>query len=374
MQNSTLCYYQQQNKDAKQQLIERKPASYNFTANNIFIGNKTSSKLISFACNNYLGLANHPKVIQATQQAIAKYGFGARSSCFIVGKHNVYNQLEQQLARHYNQQACLIFSSGYLACLGTISALVGNKDLIIADRLIHASLIDGIKLSQASHKRFLHNNIDHCRSLLQQYRQYFRNCLIVTEAVFSMDGDSPDLPALQQLANEFNCLLLVDHAHSLYNKVYQYQQNCLHIGTLSKALGSIGGYVAGCADLIQYLNNYCRTAIYTTGLPPSAIVAASVALKIKQNLAELALDNASFFCQQLNLPYLDSAIVPMIIGEKSTTLEIATKLKRLGFLVGAIRPPSVEPNKSRLRIVFNATHNKQDIDKLAKAIFNLIKT
>ena len=362
-----IAFYQQKNLLLKKQNLLRKPKTYQFVGANNIINNK--KQLISFACNNYLGLANHQQVIKKSQEALLKYGLGAKSSTFVVGKNRLYESLKKQLCQHYNQEDALIFSSGYLACLGVISALANKNSLIIADKLIHNSLLEGAKLSQATLKRFAHNNLDHCKQLLLEHCHNFANCLIITESVFSMDGDSPNLTELQHLANHFNCLLIIDNAHSLYNEKPQIS-NCLHLGTFSKSLGGLGGYVVGKEQIISYLTNYSKTAIYTTALPPTILAGVCQAFKLakKGNLAKKALENAHYFCKLTQQQFNNSCIVPILLGSSKKALLLSNKLATAGFLVPAIRPPTVEKNKARLRISFNAQHQKKDIKKLAQFI------
>ena len=368
-----LDFFQQQNLLLKKQNLFRQPKIYQFsTSNNVVV---KKQQLISFACNNYLGLAYHKQVLKTAQQALNKYGLGGRSSTFVAGKNPIYQQLQQQLCKHYQQEDALIFSSGYLACLGAVSALVNKNSLIIADKLIHNSLLEGAKLSQATLKRFIHNNLQHCQQLLQEHRQNFSHCLIITESIFSMDGDSPDLATLKQLASNFNCLLIIDHAHSLYHKPAHTSTNepenyCLHLGTFSKSLGGLGGYAVGNKAIIDYLANHSKTAIYTTALPPAILAGVHKAFHLakKGNLAKKALEKAQYFCQLMQIKFLDSCIVPVVVGSSSKALQLAKKLAQEGFLVPAIRPPTVEKNKARLRISFNVNHQKKDIKKLAKII------
>ena len=364
-------FYQQKNLLLKKQNLLRKPKIYKFIDTNNVISKKQS--LVSFACNSYLGLANHKQVIKKSQEALLKYGLGAKSSAFVVGKNPLYKNLKTQLCKHYNQEDALIFSSGYLACLGVVSALANKNSLIVADKLLHNSLLEGAKLSQATLKRFTHNNLDHCRQLLLEHCHHFANCLIITESVFSMDGDSPNLAQLQQLANHFNCLLIVDNAHSLYNEKPEIN-NCLHLGTFSKSLGGLGGYVVGKTEIITYLANYSKTAIYTTALPPAILAGVNQAFKIakKGNLAKKALANAQYFCKLTKQKFNNSCIVPIVLGSTKKAMLLSKKLVKAGFLIPAIRPPTVEKNKARLRISFNANHQKKDIKKLAQIILKNI--
>jgi len=364
-------FYQQKNLLLKSQNLLRNPKTYQFVGENNIVFHK--KQLISFACNNYLGLANHWQVLKKSQEALLKYGLGAKSSAFVVGKSPFYASLKKQLCKYYSQEDALIFSSGYLACLGVIGALATKNSLIIADKLIHNSLLEGAKLSQATLKRFAHNDLEHCRLLLSQHCHNFANCLIITESVFSMDGDSPNLEQIQQLANDFNCLLIVDNAHSLYNEKPPIN-DCLYLGTFSKSLGGLGGYAVGKAEIITYLANHSKTAIYTTALPPAILAGVNQAFKIatRGNLAKKALENARYFCKLTKQQFNNSCIVPIVVGSSKQALQLSKKLAEVGSLVPAIRPPTVEKNKARLRISFNAQHQKRDIKKLAEFIMKTI--
>ncbi len=329
--------------------------------------------LISFASNDYFGLSQNSQVKKAVIAATTRYGVGAGASRYVSGNNSLYTKLEKQIADIKKCGDAIVFSSGYSCAIGVIPALVGKGDLVVADRLIHSSLIDGVKLSGATMMRFLHNDVAHAVEILQQNRAKYQKCLIITETVFSMDGDRGCVEDLQRLAQEFSSILIADDAHGLFEKndaVVSQNSDLLILGTLSKAVGSLGGYVAGDKDIIDYLRNFAKSQIYSTALPPSVLAAASTSLAIiaKKNLAQKTLQNAQYFCQLMNLDDPQSAIVVIIIGDSLKTLEIAKKIIANGFLVAAIRYPTVEKNKARLRITFSALHNKSDIAKLASII------
>lgn len=328
--------------------------------------------MISFASNDYFGLSQNAAVKNAAIAAIKKFGAGAGASRYVTGNNSLYRRLEKQIARMKKCDDALVFSSGYSCAIGVIPALVSDGDLIVADRLIHSSLIDGAKLSGARLIRFLHNEVDHARKILEENRAKFKKCLIVTETVFSMDGDLGKTEELLKLAEEFSAILISDDAHGLFsNKTASH----LKMGTLSKAAGSLGGYVAGDKNIIDYLRNFAKSQIYSTALPASILAASIASLKIirSKNLAKKTLANAEYFCELMNLPKPESAIVPIIIGDSKKTLKIAKNLQKNGFVVGAIRPPTVEQNKARLRITFCADHKKSHIQKLAKILDKLVK-
>jgi 8-amino-7-oxononanoate synthase len=321
-------------------------------------------RLVSFSCNDYYGLSHHPQVIAAAIAATQKYGAGAGASRLVSGNHPLYAQLEASLARAQGTEAALVFGSGYLANLGTIPALVGKNDLILADKYIHACMLDAAKLSGATVLRFAHNNMAHLRMLLEANRAEHQNCLILTETVFSMDGDCAPLAEIAALAQEFECWTMSDGAHSIPSPL----RVEVAMGTLSKSLGSYGGYVCGSRVLIDYLQTAARSVIYSTGLPPANIAAAVAAIEILQGDEELRakpLENAKYFTQLLGLPRAQSAIVPVIIEESEKALKTSEFLVSQGFYVAAIRPPTVPENSARLRFAFSALHTKEQIEAVA---------
>jgi len=350
--------------------------------------------LISFASNDYFGLSQNQQVRKAAIVAIKKYGVGSGASRYVSGNNSLYSKLEKHLSQIKFCEDAIVFSSGYACAIGVIPALVGEGDLIVADRLIHSSLIDGAKLSGAKLMRFLHNDVTHAKKILQENRSKFKKCIIITETVFSMDGDLGKIDELLKLAQKFDAILVSDDAHGLFSKTnchVERSETSQHVsrdhsttlwdhrlvimGTLSKAIGAVGGYVAGDKIIIDYLRNFAKSQIYSTALPPAILASAIEALKIikKKNLAQKTLSNAKYFCELMNLPQPQSAIIPIIIGDAKQTLNIAKKLEEKGFLVGAIRYPTVEKNKARLRITFSSEHKKSQIEKLAKDLVGLLK-
>ncbi|MBM5782173.1 MAG: 8-amino-7-oxononanoate synthase [Pelagibacterales bacterium] len=352
-------------------------------------------KFISFASNDYFGLSQKLQVKKAAIEAIKKYGVGAGASRYVTGNNSLYKKLEKKLSEVKNCEDAIVFSSGYSCAIGVIPALVGEGDLVVADRLIHSSLIDGVKLSGAKMMRFLHNDVLHAYKILQEQRNKFARCIIITETVFSMDGDCGLVGKLRNLAEEFGAMLVVDDAHGLFVKPSCYPERSegsqyvtrdssaspqndksyfLTLGTLSKAIGCVGGYVAGDREIIDYLRNFAKSQIYSTALPPSVIASALCSIKIikKKNLAEKTLQNAKYFSKLMKLPNPQSAIFSIIIGDSKKTLEIAKKVEEKGFLIGAIRYPTVEKNKARLRITFSSEHKKSDIRKLANILLDIL--
>ncbi len=333
---------------------------------------RDGKKLISFSCNDYLGLSAHPLVKKTAIDAIEKYGTGSGASRLVTGNNPLYQELEALLANIKNTEAALVFGSGYLANIGVIPALVGKGDLIIADKLVHASIIDGCQLSVTKLLRFSHNDVSSCESILQKHRKNYKNCLIVTDHIFSMDGDVAPVDELFVLAEKHDAWLMTDDAHGLgiiansHNKKPHIQ-----MGTLSKAVGSYGGYVCAEKSVIDYLVGEARSHVYSTALPPATIAASIAALKIIMENKELCakpLANALLFTRILGLKLAESPIVPFIIGDEDKTLQAAKELENQGFLVAAIRPPTVPNGTSRLRFAFSSLHKAEDIAKLAQVI------
>lgn len=330
---------------------------------------RDGKRLISFSCNDYFGLSQHPEVINAAQEATARYGTSAAASRLVTGNHPLYQQFESHLARHKQQEAALVVGSGYLANIGVIPALVDSKDLIIADKLIHACMVDGAQLSGASLHRFSHNNLERCEALLQKHRHQHRHCLMLTETVFSMDGDRAPMAELLQLAERYDAWLLADDAHGLGIVPPVVHENYIQIGTLSKGLGSYGGYVTGSQAVIDYLVTSARSVIFSTGLPPAVVAAADAALALlTPERVNAALDNARMFTSLAKLPEAQSTIVPWIIGEEKAALAAAQQLEEAGFLVSAIRPPTVPPGTARLRFTFSALHTQEDVERVVEQI------
>jgi 8-amino-7-oxononanoate synthase len=333
--------------------------------------------LVSFCSNDYLNLSQHPAVKRAAAAAAEKYGAGAGASRLVTGSHPLYAELEARLARLKGTDAACIFGSGYLANLGIIPALVGSGDLILIDELAHACIHSGAKLSGAEIRAFRHNDVAHLRSLLDAERERFQHALVVTEGVFSMDGDLAPLPELSELASRHDAWLVTDDAHGIgvlgegrgsAFATHPAPEIPLQMGTLSKAVGSYGGYLCASREVIDLMQNRARTLIYSTGLPPAAIGAAIAALDIIENepeYAALPLKKARAFTRAANLPAAESAIVPITVGGAESALAAQTLLEREGFLVVAIRPPTVPQGTARLRVTFNAAQPDEAIERLA---------
>ena len=321
-------------------------------------------RLVSFSCNDYLNLSHHPLVKQAAIEAIERYGTGAGASRLITGNHPLLTELEQALAKYKGSEDAIVFGSGYLANIGILPALVDDKDLVLADRLVHACMIDAAKLSGATMIRFRHNDSAHLVELLDQQRGKYRRCLILTETIFSMDGDRAPISELNELANANDAWLLTDDAHGLGLLERSLPQAPLQMGTLSKTLGSYGGYLCASRAVCDLMRNRARSFVFSTGLPPAATAAALQSLQIIQadpEWAQSPIAKARLFARELNLHEPASAIVPVIVGEPDKAMAASVKLEQAGFLAMAIRPPTVPPGTSRLRFTFSPAHEDADI-------------
>jgi 8-amino-7-oxononanoate synthase len=341
-------------------------------------------RLILLASNNYLGLATDPRVVEAAAEAARRWGAGTGSARLISGGMRLHDELEQRLAAFKRTESALLFSSGYLANLGTISALVSRGDAIFSDELNHASIIDGARLSHADVHVYRHADPEHLATLLREHGARGRR-LVVTDTVFSMDGDLAPLHELVEASDRHNAILMVDEAHATGVVGPGGRGAVAHfglegrvpvvMGTLSKALGSAGGYIAGSSDLIAYLRNRARAFIFDTAPTPPTVAAAAAALWVLERepqrpervraLARLLADglNAAGFV----VPQPAAAIVPVVVGATDAALAFARALRGQGVLVPAIRPPSVAPGTARLRATVMATHTETQIDSALHA-------
>lgn len=333
---------------------------------------------VSFSDNDYLGLSQDHRVRRAAARAALAYGAGAGASRLVTGDHPLLAELERRLAALKGHEAAVVFGSGYLANVGTIPVLAGRDDLILADRLVHACLHAGAQLSGARVLRFRHNDMAHLDELLRRHRRGHARALILTDAVFSMDGDQAPLGEIARLATQHDAWLLADDAHGVGvlggghgTAAEQGVTLELGMGTLSKALGGYGGYVTGPAPVMELIRNRARSLIFTTGLPPAAAGAALRALEIvtaDPALCRRPLELARRFCAAVELSEAQSAVVPIVTGAPQTALAAQAKLEERGFLVVAIRPPSVPRGTARLRLSFSAAHREADVDRLAEAV------
>jgi len=337
-------------------------------------------RLLSFSCNDYLNLTHHPAVKDAAIAAVRAYGVGAGASRLVTGNHPLFGELERRLAAFKDAEACCIFGSGYLANLGIIPALVGPDDLVLIDELAHACLWAGARLARATVIPYRHADVALVAALLAQQRGRHNRALIATDGVFSMDGDIAPLVELAALAEEYDAWLMSDDAHGLgvvgEGRGSNFAQATkadvpLQMGTLSKALGAYGGYLCASAAVIDLIRNRTRTLIYSTGLPPAVVAAAIAALDLIQRdplYAALPLAKAKAFARRARLPEPASPIVPVILGEAEAALEAARLLEEHGFLVTAIRPPTIPKGTARLRLTFTAQHPDTEIERLAEVV------
>jgi 8-amino-7-oxononanoate synthase len=335
--------------------------------------------LLNFSNNDYLGLSKHPALIQAAQDYIAQYGTGATASRLVTGTYAIHEQVEQQLAAACGREASLLFNSGFQANSTILPLLVDRHSLILCDRLVHNSILQGVLSSKARFIRYRHNDLDHLESLLSSHS--YDRILIASETIFSMDGDRSNLDQLVQLAQRYNAILYIDDAHALGVMGTNGMGLASHrsdididivIGTLGKAFGSSGAYVT-CSHLIRdYLINFCPGFIYTTGLPPATVGAIAAALDLiptlnseRQHLTQIA----DYLRSQLHAIGFDtgascSHIIPLMIGDEAKTLRLAQWLKDCGMVAIAIRPPTVAPGTARIRLTLSSAHSQEQIDEL----------
>tara|TARA_Y100000590_G_scaffold370043_1_gene431651 strand:- start:9409 stop:10635 length:1227 start_codon:yes stop_codon:yes gene_type:complete len=343
------------------------------------IGNK---KVLLFCSNNYLGLANHPEVTKAAIDATMRYGASSVSSRLISGHMTPHAELEDLLAKWKGVEAALVFSTGFQANIGIITSLLTRDDTVISDELNHASIIDGCRLSRANVEIFRHGDMNHLEDVLNSSARRPGRRLVVTESIFSMDGDRAPLRDLVSLAKRHGAWTMVDEAHAvgifgnngagLVRDLGLTDSVDIQIGTLGKALGSFGAYVAGSSSLIKLLTNRARSFIFTTGLPPSCAAAAAKAINICMREPERAatlLQRARKIGEDLreaglNIPHIDSQILPILIGDSRETVKAAENLLRRNIYVAAIRPPTVPTDTARLRLSLMASHEKSHIEKL----------
>ena len=334
--------------------------------------------VVMLGSNNYLGLSTHPSVVRAAASSGTIFGAGASGSRLISGNTNHYTTLENTISELKKTEASLVFSSGYAANTSVIPVLAGEGDLILSDALNHASIIDGCRLSRATKQVYRHCDVEHLKSLLEE-SSGFRRRLIVTDGVFSMDGDIAPLQDIYQLSKEHDAMLLVDDAHGfgiLGKKGRGTVSHCglegediIQMGTLSKAVGGLGGYIAGSQQLVELLINKARGLIFSTGLPPAVLSAANTAIKVMSSTPSLRkqlLENAETLRSVLTsigytlLPS-QTQIIPVILGDAKRTTDIAEALIKEDVFAPAIRPPAVPEGTSRLRVTAMATHTDLDI-------------
>ena len=346
---------------------------------------RNNQEFIMMASNNYLGLTHDLRVQQAAKYAVEQYGTGSGGARLTSGTFPLFNELELGIADFKHTEQALVFNTGYMANVGTITALMNKNSIIISDELNHASIIDGCRLSGARIERYNHKDIEHAEHILKNYKSSHK--MIITDGVFSMDGDIAPLDKLYELGKEYNALLMVDDAHS--TGVLGNGRGTAHhfgltdvdvqLGTLSKALGSVGGYVAGRKELIEYLVNYSRSFIFSTALSPADIGAALEALTIVKNeplVVEQLNENTAYMANKLQSMGIEcddeTPLFPIIVGDNERALSLAYELELRGIIITAIRPPTVPVGESRLRMTVTAAHSQEQLDYVANTLRDLL--
>ena len=340
-------------------------------------------EIINLSSNNYLGLTTHPKLRRAAIDAIRKYGVGSGAVRTIVGTIKIHMDLEEQIARFKGTEACVVFQSGFTANSGTVSAILGKEDLIISDELNHASIIDGCRLSKATIKVFKHKDIADCQRILEETKDWNGHKLLITDGVFSMEGDIAPLPQLCDLAEKYNCIMMVDDAHSsgvlgrngrgTVDHLGCHGRVDIQVGTLSKAIGSIGGYVCGSRDLIDFLYHRGRPFLFSTSHPPSVTATCQAAFELLdseagEKLIKRLWSNTKFFKRRLkklgfNTGKSETPITPIIVGEAAKAFDFSRQLFDEGVLALAIGYPVVPEGQARLRTIVTATHKRADLER-----------
>lgn len=341
-------------------------------------------KVINLSSNNYLGFANHPRLKKAAVEAIEKYGAGAGAVRPIIGNMKIHDDLEKLLTEFKREEAVLVFQSGFNCNAGVIQAITDKGDLIISDQLNHASIIDGTRLSKADKAVFAHSDMADLEKVLKEKRAKYENVLIITDGVFSMDGDIANLPGIVELAEKYNCLTYVDDAHSsgvlgesgrgTVDHFKLHGRVDIVMGTLSKAIGAIGGYVAGKQVTIEWLKNRGRPFLFSTGLPPAAVGAAIEAVKMLMSSTEYTdklWANAKFFKEGLgklgfNTGNSETPITPVIVGDEAKTLQFSKKLFENGLFSGPIVFPTVPKGTGRVRCMVTAGHTTEQLERAVK--------
>ncbi len=353
-------------------------------------------KVINLASNNYLGLCDHPKLREAAIQAVKDYGVGSGAVRTIAGTMKIHMELEEKIARFKNVEACVVFQSGFTANAGTVSAILGKEDFIISDELNHASIIDGARLSRAKIKVFRHKDAAHAEELLKEIQNEPGHKLIITDGVFSMDGDIGPVDKLADLAEKYNAIMMVDDAHASgvlgrngrgsVDHFHCHGRVDIQVGTLSKAIGALGGYVCGSKDLIDYLYHRARPFLFSTSHPPSVAAACIAAFDILENEPERIQrlwDNTAYFKQQLGnagfdiggktTPASETPVTPIIIGDGRLTMEFSRALFEAGVMATGIAFPTVPEGKARIRTIMTSEHTREQLDQALEIITRTAK-
>ena len=348
-------------------------------------------KVINLASNNYLGLTTHPKLRQAALEATKKYGVGSGAVRTIAGTMKIHMELEEKIARFKNVEACVVFQSGFAANAGTVSAILGKDDFIVSDELNHASIIDGARLSKAKILVFRHKDMAHAEEHLASLKNLPGRKLLITDGVFSMDGDIGPLPALCELAEKYGAIMMVDDAHAsgvlgrngrgTIDHFHVHGRVDVQVGTLSKAIGALGGYVCGSKDLIDYLYHRARPFLFSTSHPPSVAatcIAAFDVLEQEPERMERLWDNTQYWKKELgnlgfniggvNTPPSETPITPIILGDGKLTMDFSRELFREGVLGTGIAFPTVPEGKARVRTIMTATHTRDELQQALEVL------
>jgi len=342
-----------------------------------------------FCSNDYLGLRNHPEVVEESIKVLKDQGLGSGASQLVSGYTKYHKELEEKLAQFKGTEGCVLFGSGFLANIGSIPSLAGKGDLILSDELNHASIIDGVRLSKAQKKIFKHRDYDELEEYLIENRSKFRRVLIVTDTVFSMDGDIANLKRLTQICEKYDCMLYVDEAHAtgtigkggLDYFGIEYKDYIIVMGTLSKALGSYGAFVCGTKALVDYLVNKARSLIFSTSLPPSVCAGAKKAVEIIEknpNLIQKLREKEEEVLEilrkfSLDYRYYGTPIIPIMVYDEVKAVNIREKLLKEGVFIQAIRYPTVPKGKARLRLTVTLDYTKEDLEFLKGALEKILK-
>jgi glycine C-acetyltransferase len=348
-------------------------------------------KVINLASNNYLGLTTHPKLREAALEATRKYGVGSGAVRTIAGTMKIHMELEEKIARFKNVEACVVFQSGFAANAGTVSAVLGKDDFIISDQLNHASIIDGARLSRAKILVFNHKNLAHAEEQLASIKDQPGRRLLITDGVFSMDGDIGPLPGLCDLAEKYGAIMMVDDAHAsgvlgragrgTIDHFSVHGRVDIQVGTLSKAIGALGGYVCGTRDLIDYLYHRARPFLFSTSHPPSVAATCIAAFDVLQDEPERIenlWENTRFWKKELGMlgfdiggkttPASETPITPIIIGDGARTMEFSRELFKEGVLGTGIAFPTVPEGKARVRTIMTATHTEEELEQALEVL------
>ena len=353
-------------------------------------------EVINLASNNYLGLANHPKLVAASLKATGELGVGSGAVRTIAGTMRIHMELEEKIACFKNVEACVVFQSGFAANAGTVSAILGKDDFILSDELNHASIIDGARLSRAKIKVFRHKDVAHCEELLKELQNEPGHRLVITDGVFSMDGDIGPVDKLAALAEKYGAIMMVDDAHASgvlgrngrgsIDHFGMHGRVDVQVGTLSKAIGALGGYVCGSKDLIEYLYHRARPFLFSTSHPPSVAATCIAAFDILEQEPERIerlwsntryfqgeLKRAGFNIGGVNTPATETPITPVIIGEGRAAMEYSRALFEEGVMGTGIAFPTVPEGKARIRLILTSEHTKSQLDRALDTLVRVAK-